>query len=829
MRPWLSWSLALLCLVLTAARSVDGAAPVEGIAVQPASVELRGNFARAQILVGASDSQGGVAERSADLTGGAEFTSSDPAVVRVDGPGRLTAVGNGTAQIQVVAAGQTRSVAVTVADVVENPRPGFLDDVVPVLSRAGCNMGACHASQYGKGGFVLSVIGFDPEKDFQSIVRDRQGRRMNVLEPEGSLLLKKPTMQVAHGGGQRLQRGSVDYQTLVAWLRAGAPAPQPQTDAVVSRIEIFPKQRVFEAAARQQLRVVARYSDGRTRDVTAWARFDSLDEAVATVDVDGVVIGAGPGQGSIMVRFMGHAQIGLFVIPFGPPAQLADWKSQNYLDDHAVRKFRELGIEPSGLCDDATFLRRAFLDAIGGVPTPEETAAFLASTEPDKRTRVVDRLLGLTGDPQQDLYNDRYAAYWTLKWSDLLRNSSEGQAEQEQRMWAMHNWIKEKFRTNRPFDEFVRELIVAKGSVNSSGPAVYYEINRSPSDLAESSAQLFLGTRIQCAQCHHHPFERYGQEDYYAFSGFFSRVGTKTSEEFGIFGRELVVTVKSAGDAKHPKTGKTLKAKALDGPELDHPLDRRIALAEWLTSKDNRAFGRSVVNRYVSYLLGRGLVEPVDDMRATNPASNPEMLEALTDELLASGYNLKPLMRTIMTSRLYGLDSQPTEKNARDFKFYSHFKVKRISAEPLLDAIDQVTGVRTKFKNLPKGTRAIELPDAEYPDYFLNTFAKPRRASVCECERSPDENLGQALHTLNGDILAGKIADGSGFVAALLKEKKPDDANIAEVYMRTLARPATNSEIATAKELLAQSPNPAEFYQDLVWALINSKQFLFVH
>jgi len=805
------------------------AAPAVGIAVQPAAVELRGNFARMQLLVTESDPQGAVSERSADLTGTAVFTSSDSSVVRVDGPGRLTAIGNGSAEIHVAAAGQTRSVPVQVAEIVDAPKPGFQEFVVPVLSRAGCNMGACHASQYGKGGFVLSVIGFDPEKDFQSIVRDRQGRRVNVLEPEASLLLKKPTMQVAHGGGARLARGSVDYQTLVAWLRAGAPAPQLQQDAAVTGIEIFPKQRVFAASARQQLRVAARYSDGRTRDVTAWARFDSLDDAVATVNADGLVTGAGPGQGSVMVRFMGHAQIGLFVIPFGEPAQLADWKSENFLDDHAVRKFRELGIEPSPLCDDATFLRRAFLDAIGGVPTPEETTAFLASTEPDKRTRLIDRMLGLTGDPQQDLYNDRYAAYWTLKWSDLLRNSSEGQAEQEQRMWAMHNWIKEKFRTNRPFDEFVRELIVAKGSVNSSGPAVYYEINRSPSDLAESSAQLFLGTRIQCAQCHHHPFERYGQEDYFAFSGFFSRVGTKTSEEFGIFGRELVVTVKSAGDAKHPKTGKTLKPKALDGPELDHPLDRRIALAEWLTSKDNRAFGRSVVNRYVSYLLGRGLVEPVDDMRGTNPASNPEMLEALTDQFITSGYNLKPLMRTIMTSRLYQLDSQPTERNARDFKFYSHFRVKRIAAEPLLDTIDHVTGVQTKFKNLPKGTRAIELPDAEYPDYFLNTFAKPRRASVCECERSPDENLGQALHTLNGDILAGKIADGGGFVAKLLKENKPDDVSISEVYLRTLARPATNSEIATAKELMAQTPNRTEFYQDLIWALINSKQFLFVH
>lgn len=826
MRP-LAWSL--ICLLIARIAAAESPPAPSGLAVEPAAVELHGSFSRAQLLVMETDAQGAVADRSRDLSSAATFRSADPSIVQVDPRGRLTAAANGKTEVEVVVGGLKRSVPVTVSGVADDPRPGFQEFVAPILSRAGCNMGACHASQYGKGGFVLSVIGFDPEKDFQAIVRDRQGRRVNILQPEASLLLKKPTMQVAHGGGSRLQKGSVDYQTLVAWLRAGAPGPALQTDATITGIEISPKQRVFEPAARQQLRVVARYSDGRERDVTAWARFDSLDEAVATVDADGLVTGAGPGQGSIMVRFMGHAQIGLFVIPFGGPASLADWKPQNYVDEHAGRKFRELGIEPSGLCDDATFLRRAFLDAIGGVPTAEETTAFLASTEPDKRIKLVDRLLGLTGDPQQDLYNDRYAAYWTLKWSDLLRNTSNGQPGQEQQMWAMHNWIKEKFRTNRPFDEFVRELIVAKGSVNSSGPAVYYEINRTPNELAESSAQLFLGTRIQCAQCHHHPFESYGQEDYFAFSGFFSRVSTKTSEEFGIFAREQVVTVKSAGEARHPKTGKTLKPKAIDGPELDHPLDRRIALAEWMTSKENRVFARSVANRYVSYLLGRGLVDPVDDMRATNPASNPELLEALTDEFLTSGFNLKVLLRTLMSSRLYQLDSQPTEKNAKDFKFYSHFRVKRISAEPLLDAIDQVTGVRTKFKNLPQGTRAIELPDAEYPDYFLNTFAKPKRASVCECERSPDENLGQALHTLNGDILAGKIADGKGFVAGLLKEKKTDEELIAAVYLRTLARPATSSEVATARELLAQTPNRTEFYQDLVWALINSKQFLFVH
>ncbi|AMV22242.1 DUF1549 domain-containing protein [Planctomyces sp. SH-PL14] len=817
----------LACLFAFITLSLSAGAEPTALTIIPESVELKGNFARAQVLAVEAQDAAAVNEKSADLTGAASFRSSDPAVVMVDSSGRLTAVGNGRAEVEVSVGGMAKRVPVAVTEMVDAPRPGFREFITPVLSSAGCNAGSCHASQYGKGGFVLSVIGFDPDLDHRSIARDRLGRRINLVEPEQSLILRKPTMQVSHGGGARLKKGSVDYEILVAWIKAGAAASSNEADVV--GIEVFPRQRVLAVDAKQQLRVVAKYSDGRERDVTAWARYDSLDDAVVSVSPEGVVTTEGRGQGSIMVRFVGHARIALFVSPFNSSSPFAGWNSPNLVDQHAERKFRELGLVPSGECDDTTFLRRAFLDAIGGVPSVEETQAFLASSDPEKRSKLVDRLLGLTGDPAQDLYNDRYAAYWTLKWSDLLRNSSDGQAVAEQRMWAMHNWIKEKFRTNRPFDEFVRELIVAKGSVNSSGPASFYEINRSPNDLAEASAQLFLGTRIQCAQCHHHPFEKYGQEDYFAFAGFFSRVGTKTSEEFGIFGRELVVTVKSAGDARHPKTGKTLAPKALDGPLLDHPLDRRIALADWLTAKENKAFARSVVNRYVSYLLGRGLVEPVDDMRGTNPASNPELLDALSDEFIAGGYNLKPLIRTIMTSKLYQRDSQPTPENAADSKFFSHYRVKRIAAEPLLDAIDQVTGSPTKFRNLPKGTRAIELPDAEYPDYFLNTFAKPKRASVCECERTPDESLGQALHTLNGDILANKIADGGGFISKLVKEKKSDEEAIGEVYLRALARPATNSEIASAKELLAGTPNRTEFYQDLLWALINSKQFLFVH
>lgn len=797
------------------------------ISVTPTAVALSGNFSEAQLLVASSAAEGLVDKRSADLTTVAKYETSDEKIVAVSTFGRLLAVGNGMATVTVTHGDQSQSVAVTVSGVEEQPAISFDTHIRPIISRLGCNAGACHASQFGKGGFVLSVVGFDPDMDYKSIVRDRQQRRVTLVQPEDSLLLKKPTLAVAHGGGKKLDVGSTPYNTLLAWLKSGAPGPKADA-AVVKRISVEPKERIAVPEATQQLRVLAEYSDGSTRDVTGWAKFDSTDDAVLSVTANGLVTVEGRGQAPIMVRFEGQADIAMFVSPYGPEPDLTDWQNNNFVDEFAATKFRELGIAPSGLCDDSTFIRRAFLDAIGTLPTPDQVRSFVSDQNLQKRQVLIDSLLGLTGNPDLDRFNDQYSALWTLKWSDLLRNTSNGAAADEQRMWAMHNWIRDSFRTNKPFDQFVREIITAKGSIFSSGPANYYKINDNSADLAEATAQLFLGARLQCAKCHHHPFEKYSQADYYAFSAFFSRVGNKNSEEFGLFGRETVVMVKSSGDVRHPRTGKVLKPKPLEGDEIDHDLDRRIPLAAWLTSKDNRDFARSVVNRYMSYLLGRGLVEPVDDMRATNPPTNPAMMEGLTDHFINSNFDLKQLVRAIMSSRLYQLQSQPTMENVSDNKFYTHFKVKRISAEPLLDAIDAVTASPTKFKGLPPGTRAIELPDGEYPDHFLNTFGKPRRVSVCECERMPDENLGQALHTLNGDIIATKLSSKSGRVASLIASQKTDAEIVAALYLVTLSRDQSDAETKAALEFLPEAASRQEFFEDLLWTLINSKQFLFV-
>ena len=785
--------------------------PGNTLSCTPSALQLQATWDEAQLVVSADQR---------DRTRSATYVSSNAQVATVDSAGRVAAIAPGAAEIVVRCDDQELRVPVAVA-------PGsardFVRDVRPILNKAGCASAACHASQYGKGGFKLSVFGYDPQADFEAIARDSNMRRVHFAAPDYSLLLRKPSMGMAHGGGLRLPRGSRDYRVLRSWVEAGAP--QPDDPVEVAALDVFPEQRVAAVGEGQQLRVTATYSDGSRRDVTALALYDSLDQAIVDADGKGWCRVLASGQTSVMIRYEGRAATALFASPYADQIELSGWRSLNFVDELAVAKFQELGLEPSPLCDDATFLRRAFVDAIGGTPTLEETRAFLDSTDPAKREQLVDALLGLTGDPSRDIYNDRYAAYWTLKWSDLVRNNSKDVGEQG--MWALHNWIKESLRTNKPFDQFVRELVTAKGSIYSNGPANYFRIHRTSSDLTEATAQIFLGVRLECAKCHHHPFERYSQADYYGLAAFFARVASKNSEEFGIFGRETVITVRATGEVSHPKTRRRMAPTTLSGESQDNPLDRRLPLADWLTSPENPLFARAVANRYVGYLMGAGLVEPVDDMRATNPPSNPELLDALADHLVDRGFDLKQLLRAIMTSRLYQLSSQPTVANQNDRRFYSHYPVKRLAAEPLLDAVDRATGVRTKFRSLPLGTLAIELPDAEYPNYFLTTFAKPRRASVCECERSPHENLAQALHTLNGDTLATKIGDKQGRVARLLAAKTSHTEIVRELYLASLCRPPSEAELNYSQQLLEQSESPQQAYEDLLWALLNSKQFLF--
>jgi hypothetical protein len=812
--------IAFLCLLLLEGGDLFA---LEGIRVTPEHVELARPLERAQLLVTGAQENSSEAEYAEDLTATAIYVSSAPQVVSVDRHGQLVAHQAGEAVVTVSVSGESQEVTVQVLG--ENQSFDFTHDIVPILNKAGCAAAACHASQFGKGGFKLSVFGYDPQADFEAIARADRQRRINFAAPDASLFLQKPTMNLPHVGGRRLLPDSVEYQVMRAWVEAGAQPPQPKQPTIV-KLEVLPDHRVGGVGLKQQLQVIATYSDGATRDVTATARYDSMDEGILRVDTRGQLETVGRGQTSVMVRYEGQADLALVVVPYAEQVDLSSWHPQNFVDEWAGKKFQELGLVPSDLCDDATFVRRAFLDAIGTLPTAEEARVFIESKEPNKRAHLVDRLLGLTGDPNLDTYNDQYAAFWTLKWSDLIRNNSNSLGEQG--MWALHNWIRESMRTNKPFDEFVRELVTAQGSIYSNGPANYFRIHNNATALTEATAQIFMGVRLECAKCHHHPFEAYSQGDYYGLAAFFSRVGSKNSEEFGLFGRETVVMVQATGDVRHPKTRAVMAPTPLGGEPTDDALDRRLPLAQWLTSSQNEFFAKSVVNRYVGYLLGKGLVEPIDDLRSTNPPSNPELMDALADHFVEQNYDLRQLLKTIMTSRVYQLSSQPTSSNASDQRFYSHYQVKRLTAEPLLDAIDQVTGVQTKFKSLPLGTRAIELPDAEYPNYFLTTFAKPRRASVCECERPQHESLSQALHTLNGDILATKISDKNGWLTQTLASMKSSDEMIEEIYLRTLSREPSDEELIYFREYVSSVADPKQAYEDVVWALVNSKQFLFI-
>ncbi len=738
--------------------------------IAPAAVTLYGNFDRAQLVVTERAASGVVNERSADLTHQGVYLSSDPRIVTVSDSGLLRARTNGTATVTVSVAAVAHPVAVTVKGIVVRPAIDFKEHVMPILAKAGCNAGACHASQYGKGGFKLSVFGFAPDDDYRAIVRDSLGRRVSKIAPASSLLLLKPTGGVPHEGGQRLHVGSVDYQVLEQWLASGAP-PAAAKAAKAASLRIGPSRRVGPVGFTQQLQIVATYDNGQTRDVTPLAKFDSMDEGVLRVTRGGRVTTVGRGQGVALVRFEDQAEIATFVVPYSDAVDLAGWTDNNFIDSLAAAKFREIGISPSPLCDDATFLRRAYLDATGTLPTPEQAIAFLDSKAPDKRNQLIDALLGLTGDPAQDVHNNDYAAFWALKWSDLIRSTSATLGEQG--MWALHNWLTTSFRENKPFDRFVRELITAQR----------LDLQQRPGQLLSHRQQSAGSARKRPRSCSwasgssapsaiiirsRHSARRITIASRPSSRGSATRAARNSASSAA----RPIILVGSSGEVGHPRTGQVMKPTPLHGKPAAETRDRRQALADWLTAKDNPYFARNIVNRYVAYLLGRGLVEPIDDLRATNPPSNVALMDALAAEFIKSGYNVKHLMRTIMRSRLYQLDSQPTKSNASDSRFYSHYNVKRLAAEPLLDAVDAATGVQTKFEKVPLGTRAIELPDARYNNYFLNTFGKPRREGVCECERVSDPNLAQALHTLNGDIVTAKITGAKGRVAQLLAAKK---------------------------------------------------------
>ena len=707
----------------------------------------------------------------------------------------------------------------------------FVNDVVPILTKAGCNVGVCHAKAGGgQNGFQLSLLGFEIQEDFEHLVKEGRGRRLFAAVPERSLLLLKGSGQVPHGGGVRLSHTSESYALLKEWIRQGANNDSDKVARFVD-FEIQPDRKTLKRHQEQQLKVIARYSDGSQRDVTQQALYESNDKAMADVSDNGLVkVQDITGKVAIMVRYQGRISVFNVAIPLGAPVEQVP-PSRNFVDDAVFANLKELGIPPSPVCDDSTFLRRVTLDIGGRLPTAEETAAFLASNSPDKRDHAIDELLK----------SPDYADYFASKWTNLLKNRRDDTSDIVSN-FAFHAWIRDSILANKPYDQFVRELLAATGTVIDNPPVAWYKRVKEPKDQIEDVAQLFLGVRMQCAQCHHHPFERWSQNDYYSLAAFFSQVGRKPSSTRG---EDLIFHKRGIAAATNIKSGIALKPAALSDaiPEIPADVDPRLKLADWMSSPTNPFFAKSLVNRYWKHFFQRGLIEPEDDIRDSNPPTNPELLAALEKHFITSGFDLKELVRVITRSNAYQLSSTPNQHNIVDRQNYSRYYPRRLQAEVLLDAIDYLATTQTDFANLPPGTRAVALPDNSYNRSipFLRVFGRPEGESVCECERVQSSSLAQSLHLINAGDIKAKLSHPAGRAERLSKEDRPAEAKIRELYLVAFSREPRAEELKTSLNYLTEQrldlegkPVDAqkasrENIQDLIWALINAKEFLFNH
>ncbi len=795
-------------------RATPPSSPLRALEVLPATIQLDGPRATQRVVVLGHYAEG----RQWDLTRQAKYSSSDATIATVDATGVVRASGDGKVNLAIEVGGQKATLPVTVRGASKDVPVDFTREVIPVLTKAGCNQGACHGAAAGRGGFRLSLLGYDPLFDHPQIVQSAEGRRIVMADPERSILLQKPVGTMEHGGGERLKANSADYAILKRWLEDGAPAPTTR-DPEVTGLQVSPSRRVMVPGEEQQIVVQATWSDGRTVDVTALAQYDALNDSVASITPTGLVTAHGRGETHIMIRFCGQATVVQITLPYAHLDKPLDFPANNFIDAKLKVKWQDLGLVPSELCSDEVFLRRIYLDTIGTLPDPAEIKAFLADRSPEKRKKAIEKVLD----------RPEFVDFWALKWGDLLRIDRD--ALNDKGMWSFHNWVRAALRENTPLDRMVRELITAEGSTFTEGPANYYRLSRTATDQAETTAQLFLGVRMQCAKCHHHPFEKWSQDDYYGLAAFFVRLGVKNSQEFGIFVRESVVYLRDVGEQRNPRTGAVMKPRPLDGPEMDDPFDRRRKLADWVTAKENPYFARNFANRFWAYFMGRGLVEPIDDMRATNPASNPELLEALAKDFAEHHFDIKHLMRTIMNSRAYQLSCESSPGNQADALNIHHtrYTARRLTAEQLADALDHATGTREKYPGLPPGTRAIQLPDTKVRSYLLDVFGRPARQVTCECERSMQPNIAQALHLLNGDFLNRKMALASGRLETHLKQKTPLPEVIEDLYLATVCRRPTSAETSRAQEWVRKAPSVREGINDLLWVLLNSREFQFNH
>ena len=814
---------SLVTLLALAATCSLTAATLE---IFPPSIELLGPQAGQQLLAEAT-----VDGLQQDWNRQVDWASSNPAVAKVNADGLLQPVSDGSAVIKATANGLTAEAAVQVRGTHDPFVWSFTNHVVPVLTKKGCNSGPCHGSSAGKNGFKLSFRGYAPEADYEALTRESTARRISLADPSSSLFLLKPTMTIPHGGGRRFPVDSREFQILSEWIAGGAPSPAEQDASVIS-LEVYPLTATLAPGAEQQLVVQAKFSNGDVTDVTPWVRYSSTDAAVAEVSEAGLVKMVGRGEVAVTALYSNRVIYSRLTVPHDNEISESDFDRlprNNFVDDLVIEKLRKLKIAPSRSASDSEFIRRAYLDAIGVLPSAEEVEEFLADDSGisnAKRSRLIDHLLE----------RDEYVDYWAYKWSDLLLLSTNRDKLNRTALWDFYNWIRDSVEENKPWTEFANDIFTSNGSTRVNGALNYFVLHKDTLELAENTTQAFMGQTLMCARCHNHPLEKWTQKQYYQFANLFTRIGIKSGDVAG----DSVIFKKAFGDINHPRLGRPLQPTPLEGEPmaLDSPDDRKMRMARWLTR--NPYFARNIVSRVWANFFGRGLVDPEDDLRATNPASNEKLFSALVDDFVANGHDVKHLIRTIMNSGVYQLSSTPNATNQGDDKYYSKYIVKRLSAEVILDAMSQITGVASSFKGYPAGTRATQLPDVQVESQFLESFGRPPRLVCDTAERSSDPSIAQALHVINGTTLNDKLRSSRSNIGAFLKLGLSDTRILDHVFLSAFSRHPTESEQENMLERmkaarLEKGPEEAklaarrEVVEDLMWALLTKKEFLFNH
>lgn len=804
-------NLLLTALCCTSLATASSAADLTEVRVYPPEVHLGTNRDRQSVVAQAVYSDG----VTRDVTGQAQWSFAVPELVRQEG-NMLYPAKDGDTQLTVTFEGQTQAIPVHVEKAAEGRPISFKLDVMPIFAKAGCNTGSCHGAARGKDGFRLSLFGFDPNGDHFRITREQPGRRIDLAVPGASLLVEKSVGDVPHSGGKRFERDSELCSRMVEWIQAGTPLDPPE-QAHCTSLELYPRQGVLAGeGTTQQMTVLARYSDGTTRDVTTSAAFFTNNETSASINDVGLVTAGARGEAYLFARYDVHTVGSQFIVlpnelKYNPqPSQPV-----NYIDELVAAKHQKLRLEPSELCNDEEFLRRVTIDLIGQMPTYDEYVAFMGDQDPEKRTKKIDELLG----------RKEFTELWVSKWAEWLMMRSSNQVSQKA-VVLYYQWLVDQIADNRPLDQMVRELLSSSGGTFAVPATNFYEVEQDRLKIAENVAQIFMGMRIQCAQCHNHPFDRWTQNDYYSFAAFFSQVGRKQAEDT----RERIVFNSGGGEVQHPVTGQNAIPVFLGGskPEINPGQDRREVVANWLASPENPFFAQNFTNRVWHHFFGIGIIEPIDDVRVSNPASNPELLEMLAQKFTESNYDFKRLVRDICVSQTYQRTTRRNESNQTDEKNFAHQTIRRIKAESMLDIISQVTNTKDKFNGLPLGAKATQIADGVTSSYFLTTFGRATRETVCSCEVKMEPTLSQALHLLNGDTVNTKMQQG-GVLAALQKQGLPPLEIVDRLYISTLTRKPTEAERASLAPLFAEGSDVNKALEDVYWALLNSREFLFNH